>query len=88
MYVRFYKSLSQSLEILYLNISLRYKPDIIPPLLHLLTQLPKLKSYTLIYPSSYFILQEDLLIHPTSSTSIENLKLDIKCSMNCLEKLF
>lgn len=82
------QSLSQSLEILYLNISLRYKPDIIPPLLHLLTKLPKLKSYTLIYSSSYFILQEDLLINPTSSTSIENLKLDIKCTIACLEKLF
>jgi len=57
-------NISQSLEILHLNISLRNKPNIGPLLL---TQLPKLNSYTLIYPSSYFVLQEDSLILSTSS---------------------
>jgi hypothetical protein len=79
--------LSQSLEVLHLNISLRNKSEIIPGLLQLLTQLPKLKSYTLMYPSSYFILQPDLLIFPTLSTTIINVKLDVKCSINYLELL-
>jgi len=79
--------LSQSLEIVYLNISLRNKPDIISPLLQLLTQSSKLKIYVLIYPSSYFVVQ-DLLILSTLLTSVEQVKLDIKCSINCLEKLF
>jgi hypothetical protein len=32
--------------------------------------------------------QEDLLILSTLLTSVEQVKLDIKCSINCLEKLF
>jgi hypothetical protein len=79
--------LSQALETLYLNVSLRNQPPIILLLLSLITQLPRLKSYTLMYPSSYFVLQKDSLILQTSSITIKNLKLDFKCSISSLEKL-
>jgi hypothetical protein len=79
--------LFQLLEIFYLNISLRYKPDIVLQLLPLIIQLSKLKSYTIIYPSSYFVLQKDALILQRSSNTIRNIKLDFKCSMGSLEKL-
>jgi hypothetical protein len=81
------QSLFPSLEIFYLNISLRYKPDIVLLLLPLITQLSQLKSYTIIYPSSYFVLQKDALLLQTRSNTIKHIQLDLKCSINSLEKL-
>ncbi|CAF3609656.1 unnamed protein product [Rotaria sp. Silwood1] len=81
------QNFAESLERLYLNISLRNKNTIIAEFLSFVFRLSKLKYFTIIYPSSYFIIQEDSFILPKLSTTIESLKLDVKCSMLCLDKL-
>lgn len=76
-----------ALEIFHVKLSLRNKSDITLSLLLMITRLPRLISYTLIYPSSYFVILEDAILTARSSTTLKHLRLDVKCTIGGLKKL-
>ncbi|CAF3885753.1 unnamed protein product [Rotaria sp. Silwood1] len=81
------KPLPISLKHLHLNISLRNKTTVVEELLSVLDRLPQLKYFTIIYQSSYFVIQENSFKLSKVSTTIQSIELNVKCSLLCLEKL-
>ena len=76
-----------SLEIFHVKLSLRNKSDTTLSLLPMITELPRLKAYTLLYPSSYFVIFADA-IHPARlSATLKHLRLDVRCTISALKKL-